>query len=85
MKQRGDTAGRLSMPIGHGVFLTIGNAGAGKSTPDVKLKVGGNCGETQSNSADPMSSRKASLLVIQERPYRKPTLVGEDKCPQVLE
>ena len=30
----------LSIPIGHGVSLISGNAGAGKSTPDVKLKVG---------------------------------------------
>ena len=27
--------GRLSIPIGHGVFSIEGNAGAGKSTPDV--------------------------------------------------
>jgi len=32
--------GRLSIPIGHGVFSIKGNAGAGKSTPDVKLKMG---------------------------------------------
>ena len=32
---------RLSIPIGHGVFLILGNAGAGKSTPDVKLRMRG--------------------------------------------
>ena len=31
----GTRKGRLSMPIGHGVFLTTGDAGAGKSTPDI--------------------------------------------------
>ncbi len=29
------------MPIGHGVFLTIGEAGAGKSTPDIIAEGGG--------------------------------------------
>ena len=32
---------RLGVPIGHGAFLILGNAGAGKSTPDVKRKVRG--------------------------------------------
>ena len=33
---KGETReGRLSMPNGHGVSLAIGEAGAGKSTPDV--------------------------------------------------
>ncbi len=27
--------GRLSIPIGHGVFFIKGDAGAGKSTPDI--------------------------------------------------
>ena len=31
----GTRKGRLSMPIGHGVFSAIGDAGAGKSTPDI--------------------------------------------------
>ena len=31
----GTREGRLSIPIGHGVFSTKGDAGAGKSTPDV--------------------------------------------------
>ena len=31
----GTRKGRLSMPNGHGVSLIIGDAGAGKSTPDV--------------------------------------------------
>ena len=28
----------LSIPIGHGVLTDLGKAGAGKSTPDVKLR-----------------------------------------------
>ena len=32
---------RLSIPIGHGVSSTIGDAGAGKSTPDVIAESGG--------------------------------------------
>ena len=31
----------LSMPIGHGVSLVVGNTGAGKSTPVVKRKTRG--------------------------------------------
>ena len=30
----GTQQGRLGIPNGHGVSLTIGEAGAGKSTPD---------------------------------------------------
>ncbi len=57
----GTREGKLSVPNGHGASSTIGDAGAGKSTPDIKLKVEGSCGETQDDSADPMPSRKASL------------------------
>jgi len=32
---------RLGMPIGHGVSHVLDNAGAGKSTPDVKLRTWG--------------------------------------------
>ena len=73
------------MPNGHGASLTIGNAGAGKSTPDVKRNVAGSCGETQGDSAEPMPSRKASLPLKQWRPYRKPTLVGGDESPKAIE
>ncbi len=81
----GTREGKQSVPNGHGASATQGNAGAGKSTPDVKLKVAGSCGEIQGDSIDPMPSRKASLLLKQECPYRNPTLVGEDKSPQVIE
>ena len=37
----GTREGRLSMPNGHGVSLTIGDAGAGKSTPDIVAEGGG--------------------------------------------
>ena len=37
----GARKGRLSMPNGHGVSLTIGEAGAGKSTPDIIAEGGG--------------------------------------------
>jgi hypothetical protein len=37
----GTQKGKLSVPIGHGAFPVLGNAGAGKSTPDVKLRTGG--------------------------------------------
>ena len=73
------------MPKGHGASATLGNAGAGKSTPDVKRNVVGSCGETQCDSAEPMPSRKASLPLKQRRPYRKPTLVGGDESPKAIE
>ena len=34
-RQRGKRKGKLGIPIGHGVFLIKGEAGAGKSTPDI--------------------------------------------------
>ena len=37
----GTREGRLSIPNGHGVSLTIGDAGAGKSTPDIIAEGGG--------------------------------------------
>jgi ABC-type bacteriocin/lantibiotic exporter with double-glycine peptidase domain len=33
--KEGVQTGRLSIPNGHGVFFILGDAGAGKSTPDV--------------------------------------------------
>ncbi len=33
--------GRLCIPIGHGVSLTVGDAGAGKSTLDIVAEGGG--------------------------------------------
>jgi flagellar biosynthesis GTPase FlhF len=32
---------RLGVPIGHGALLILGNTGAGKSTPVVKLRMRG--------------------------------------------
>jgi hypothetical protein len=32
---------RLGVPTGHGAFFILGNAGAGKSTPAVKLRMKG--------------------------------------------
>jgi hypothetical protein len=52
---------RLSVPIGHGASLILGNAGAGKSTPAVKLRMGGSCDESQGDSVESMLSRKSSL------------------------
>ncbi len=37
----GTRKARLSIPIGHGVSSTIGEAGAGKSTPDIIAEGGG--------------------------------------------
>ena len=37
----GTRKARLGIPIGHGVSSTIGEAGAGKSTPDIIAEGGG--------------------------------------------
>jgi hypothetical protein len=37
----GTRQGKLSVPIGHGASLTLGDAGAGKSTPDIVAEGGG--------------------------------------------
>ncbi len=37
----GTRRGKLSIPIGHGVFPTLGEAGVGKSAPDVIAEGGG--------------------------------------------
>ena len=37
----GTREGRSSVPIGHGASPTIGDAGAGKSTPDIIAEGGG--------------------------------------------
>ena len=61
----GTRKGKPSVPNGHGASPIIGDAGAGKPTPDVKRNVMGSCGETQDDSARPMPSRKASLPLKQ--------------------
>ena len=52
---------RLSIPIGHGVSPIVGDAGAGKSTPDVIAEDGGKLRQKQSDSVDSMLPRKSSL------------------------
>jgi len=48
------------MPIGHGVFFSVGQAGAGKSTPALRAERGGNRSFGIRNSTDPKPTRKAS-------------------------
>ena len=57
----GTREGRLSIPIGHGVSPIIGDAGAGKSTPDVTAEDGGKLRQKQSDLAEPTPPRKSSL------------------------
>jgi hypothetical protein len=60
----GTRKGRLSIPIGHGVSSVIGDAGAGKSTPDIVAEDGGKLRQKQSDSTQPMPPRKSSLPLI---------------------
>ncbi len=60
----GTREGKLSMPIGHGVFLNLGEAGAGKSTPDVIAEIGGKPrGNPERFSSSPAAKK---ILVICE-------------------
>jgi hypothetical protein len=60
----GTRKGRLSIPIGHGVSPVIGDAGAGKSTPDIVAEDGRKLRQKQSDSTEPMPPRKASLPLM---------------------
>ena len=53
------------MPIGHGVSLTIGDAGAGKSTPDVIAEGEGKLRGDSRLLSSTIPSRKASLPLKQ--------------------
>jgi hypothetical protein len=72
----GTRVDKLSVPTGHGASSIIGDAGAGKSTPDVIADGGRKLKGDQIQFSRFEPPRKASLPLKQERPYRKPTLVG---------
>ena len=57
----GTRQGRLGTPIGHGVSLIKGDAGAGKSTPDAIAEDGGKLRQKQCDSVEPIPPRKSSL------------------------
>ena len=50
------------MPIGHGTFLARRRPGIGKSVPGLSGGVGRSGDVSQSDSAEPILARKASLL-----------------------
>ena len=53
-----------SIPIGHGVFLILGNTGAGKSTSVVKRRVRGSGVETRCDFSESKLPRKSSLSLM---------------------
>ena len=57
----GTREGRLSVPNGHGTSSIIGDAGVGKSVPDIVAEDGRKLRQKQSDSTEPMPPRKASL------------------------
>ena len=71
LSQRGTQEGRTSVSNGHGTFPIL-------------ERIGKSGGATQNDSPEPMLSRKARWFE-DERPYRKPTLVGKGKSPKVFE
>ena len=63
-RQRGDTEGKLSIPIGHGVSLALGDAGVGKSAPDIVTE---GWGKLRGNPRrfSPSCTVKKSLVAIE--------------------
>ena len=62
----GTRKGRLGIPIGHGVSLTIGDAGAGKSTLDIVAENGGKPrGNPERFSCS--HAAKKSLVIVEVR------------------
>jgi hypothetical protein len=59
----GTRKGRLSVPKGHGASVTSGDAGAGKSTLDVKRNVMGSYEETQDDSVQAQFVQKSFAAV----------------------
>ena len=52
----------------------------------LRLAEGGRSGgESRSDLVTPTLPRKSSLSLMQECPYRSPTLVGWDESPKVIE
>ena len=72
------------MPNGHGVSSSVGYAGAGKSTPALKLRVEGIDPSGYEILLIPCRLEKLRLEKYR-RPYRTPPLVGWDKSPKVFE
>jgi hypothetical protein len=62
----GTRQGRSSMPIGHGVFLIKGDAGAGKSTPDIIAEDGGKPRRNPKRFDCPHTAKK-SLVIVEVR------------------
>ena len=73
------------MPTGHGVSLVLGDAGAGKSTPDIVIEGRGKLRGNPMRFSQSCTVKKILLSLNQQRPYRKPTLVGEGNSPKVNE
>ena len=62
----GTRKGRLSVPIGHGAFLIKGDAGAGKSTPDVIAENGRKARRNPTRFGCSYTAKK-SLVIVEVR------------------
>jgi len=75
----------LSAPNGHGAFPIQGYAGGGKSPPAVKAEERGEWRGDPRQLKLAHSVKKSLVAEGDSSPYRKPTPVGWDKCPEVNE
>ncbi len=73
------------MPIGHGVFSSVGKLGQANPLQRYEPRVEeiGAFGLTK--SCWTQTDKKSFVVMEQGRPYRKPPLVGWDKSPKALE
>ena len=59
----GTRLGKLSIPNGHGVSFAIGDAGAGKSTPDIIAENGGKPRRNPKRLSCPHAAKKILVIV----------------------
>jgi hypothetical protein len=64
----GTREGRLSVPNGHGASLIIGDAGAGKSTPDIIAEDGGKLRGDPKRLGRPQAVKKSLVAFEAEAP-----------------
>ncbi len=59
----GTRKGRLSIPNGHGVSSTLGDAGAGKSTPDILAESRGKLRGNPRRLSRPYAAKKSFVAI----------------------
>ena len=73
------------MPIGHGAFRPVGQAGIGKSVPALRAEGEENSRDSPGGIPLILCRQEKPRCKKHRRPYCKPTQVGWGKCPKVNE